>query len=150
MSARFAHAALARVGQSIALAVDVLAPGCLRRCCCDPGVHHRRSVGAGCRARGDAARRRAGPHEKQPATTERRLEEATAALDRQRELLSSAEARLAETSASLAETTAEYSEAHRDREQLLAQAGAHRASRWPRGFPGSRTRSRARSQQSSR
>ena len=73
---------------------------------------------------------------RQQATTEQRLAETTAALDRQRELLSSTEARLAETSASLAEMTTKYNEAHRDRQLLLAEAGAHRAVEMAAKIPG--------------
>ena len=87
---------------------------------------------------------------RQLAATELRLVETTARLHQQRELLSSTEARLAETSVSLAEVTTKYNEAHRVRQLLLAEAGAHRASRWPRRSPGSPTRSGARSQRGSR
>jgi len=72
----------------------------------------------------------------QLATTEQGLVKTTAALDRQRELLSSTEVRLAETSASLAAMTAKYSEAHRDRQLLLAEAGAHRAVEMAAKIPG--------------
>jgi uncharacterized membrane-anchored protein YhcB (DUF1043 family) len=73
---------------------------------------------------------------RQLATTEQRVAETTAALDRQRELLSNTETRLAETSASLAEMTAKYNQAHRDRQLLLAEAGAHRAVEMAVKIPG--------------
>jgi len=73
---------------------------------------------------------------KKLATTELRLSKTTAALDRQRTLLSSTEVCLAETGASLAEMTAKYNEAHRDRQLLLAEAGAHRAVEMAAKLPG--------------
>jgi septal ring factor EnvC (AmiA/AmiB activator) len=72
----------------------------------------------------------------QLTTTEQRLAETTTSLHRQRELLSSTLAHLAETSASLAEMTTKYNEAHRDRQLLLAEAGAHRAVEMAAKIPG--------------
>jgi hypothetical protein len=73
---------------------------------------------------------------RQLATTERRLVETTDALDRQRKLLNGTEARLAATSTSLAAMTGKYNEAHRDRQLLLAEAGAHRAVEMAAKIPG--------------
>jgi uncharacterized membrane-anchored protein YhcB (DUF1043 family) len=73
---------------------------------------------------------------KQMTATERRLAETTAALHRQRNLLSSTEARVADARASLAEMTAKYNQAHRDRQLLLAEAGAHRAVEMAAKIPG--------------
>jgi septal ring factor EnvC (AmiA/AmiB activator) len=72
----------------------------------------------------------------QLTTTEQCLAETSAALDRQRKLLTSTEARLAETSASLADMTTKHNEAHRDRQLLLAEAGAHRAVEMAANIPG--------------
>jgi hypothetical protein len=72
----------------------------------------------------------------QLTTTDRLLAETTAALDRQRQLLSSTEARLTETSASLAETAAKYNQAHYDPQLLLAEAGAYRAVEMAAKIPG--------------
>lgn len=64
------------------------------------------------------------------------LGHADAALERQRTLLATTTTLLEETQATLAATQAKYNEAHRDRQLLLEEAGAHRAVEMAVTIPG--------------